>query len=406
MTASDGAQRPPGAFDDLGLSGPLLSAVRARGFVALRPIQAEAIPPSLEGRDVLGLARTGTGKTAAFVLPLLERLLRAGDGSGAAARPRALVLAPTRELCAQIAAVVEAFAAETELGCALVIGGVSAGPQRAALEAGADVIVATTGRLLDLARDDAVDLGGVETVVLDEADRMIDMGFLADVEDVLRRTPARSQTSMYSATMPPELLALAQGTLADPVVLDLGGGMPAETIDHALVLVRESRKPRLLRALIDAGGFAPAIVFVRTKQRAKAVFHGLEKRGERVALLHGDRGQASRERALTSFRSGDSSILVATDLASRGLDVEGVAHVVNYDVPLEPDTYVHRIGRTGRAERAGVALTFVGEGDLGAVRAIEHRIGARVDRRVVEGFAPLEDEDLAAPRRPRRRRRR
>jgi len=408
MDAPDGdgeAGDVPRRFEDLDLEPRVLAGARGVGFEALRPIQAAAIPEALAGRDVLGLARTGTGKTAAFALPILDRLARSGPPADRVG-PRALILAPTRELCAQIADDVERLGVPLGVAPALVIGGVSPAPQRDALAARPDVGVAPTGRLLDHVRAGATDLSGVEVLVLDEADRMVDMGFLPDVRAVIEAVGPARQTMMFSATMPPEVQALAQGSLREPCILDLGGGLPAETIDHAAVLVREGTKPRLLRALLDAlAPDARVIVFVRTKQRSKAVAHGLEKRGARVALLHGDRGQASRAEALARFRSGDATVLVATDLASRGLDVEGVALVVNHDVPLEPDQYVHRIGRTGRAERAGEAITFVGEGDLSDLRAIEFRIGARIPRRAVDGFPELEDEDLAgrggARRRPR-----
>lgn len=401
----------PARFEDLGLEPRVLEGVRGVGFEALRPIQAAAIPVALAGRDVLGLARTGTGKTAAFALPILDRLARGGaeprpgprPGPG---RPRALVLAPTRELSAQIADDFARLGAPLGVRPVLVIGGVNAGPQRDALAASPDVVVATTGRLLDHVRAGTVDLAGVEVLVLDEADRMVDMGFLPDVRAVIDAVGGARQTMMFSATMPPEVQALAQGTLRDPRIIDLGGGLPAETIDHSVVLVHEGTKPRLLRALLDAvEPGARVIVFVRTKQRSKAIAYGLEKRGASVALLHGDRGQSSRAEALARFRSGDATVLVATDLASRGLDVEGVALVVNHDVPLDPDQYVHRIGRTGRAERAGQAITFVGEGDLSDLRAIEFRIGARIGRRAVGGFPDLEDEDLTGRDGPGRRRR-
>lgn len=350
---------------------------------------------------MLGLARTGTGKTAAFALPILERVVAGGKEATACA----LVLAPTRELATQIASDFERLGVQTGVRVVLVMGGVDAGAQAAAIAEGADVIVACTGRLLDLMRSESVDISSVQVLVLDEADRMIDMGFLPDVRAILKKLPEGRQTMMFSATMPESVQALAQRNLRDPEIIDLGHTMPAETIEHSVTLVRGSAKPKLLRAVLDARademeGGTVAIVFVRTKQRAKAVSFGLEKRGMSVALLHGDKKQGARTRALTSFREGTTAILVATDLASRGLDVEGVSIVVNYDVPEDPDAYVHRIGRTGRAERSGEAVTFVSEGDLEPLRAIEHRIGARLERRVRKGFAALEEEDLI----PRRRR--
>lgn len=392
-------------FEALGLSAPLLAGVRAAGFTAPRPIQARALPAALAGRDVLGLARTGTGKTAAFALPLLEAVGRREPGPA----PVALVLAPTRELATQIAAECERLGSALAPRVALLIGGVKSAAQEARLAAGADVVVATVGRLLDHLRSGALSLDDVETLVLDEADRMVDMGFLPDVQRVLDRLPVERQTMMFSATMPESVQALAQRRLREPEIIDLGHTMPAETIDHVVVTVRESAKPKLLRALLDEAEGQSVLVFVRTKQRAKSVSYGLQKRGLEVELLHGDKKQGARTRALDRFRSGEAAVLVATDLASRGLDVEGVGRVLNYDVPTDPDTYVHRIGRTGRAERAGVAFTFVAPGDLPELRAIEHRIGERIQRAEIPGFAVLDVEELSggrAPRRGGRRRRR
>ena len=382
-------------FEDLGLSEAALRGVRDAGFEAPRPIQAATLPPALAGRDVLGLARTGTGKTAAFALPILERLAARSGHERTERAPMALVLAPTRELSMQIAGDIASLGKHIGGRVALVMGGVDAERQVTELAGGVDVVVATTGRLLDHMRTGAVDLSRVEVVVLDEADRMIDMGFLFDVRSVLRAIGDERQTMMFSATMPEALQALAQGNLREPKIVDLGHTLPAETIEHHAVLVRGSAKPKLLRVILDAEDATSVMVFVRTRKRAKAVAFGLEKRGESVALLHGDKKQGARTRALQSFREGEARVLVATDLASRGLDVEGVSHVVNYDVPEDPDAYVHRIGRTGRAERRGAAVTFIARGDLGALRAIEHRIGARVERRTVKGFAALDEEDLS-----------
>ncbi len=395
---SDGQEVP---FDTLGLTEPVLAAVRDAGFTGCRPIQARALPPALAGRDVLGLARTGTGKTAAFVLPILERLVgespgepTGGSPSVRSLEPRALVLTPTRELAQQIAAEFARLGTYVRPRVVLLMGGTPPARQVEALAAGSDVVVATVGRLLDLVHGGTCDLSRVRTLVLDEADRMVDLGFLPDVRRVVARLPVERQTMLFSATMPEALQALAQGLLREPEILDLGNALPPETIDHALLPVRSSAKTKLLVKLLGEEGFRSAIVFVRTKQRAKAISFQLEKRGFVVSLLHGDRKQRSRERALESFRSGATPVLVATDLASRGLDVEGVSHVINYDVPLDADSYVHRIGRTGRSERAGIAYTMIARGDLPAVRAIEHRIGARLERRSVEGFSKLDDEDL------------
>ena len=397
----------PGPFHALGLNADLLRGVADAGFVELRPIQAAALPAALDGRDVLGLARTGTGKTAAFALPILQRLADRRAGAG---HPRALVLAPTRELARQIEGDLEALGRHLPLRVAAAYGGVKVDGQRAALEAGCDVLVACTGRLLDLVREGVCALTELEVLVLDEADRLLDMGFLPDVRRILERVPEERQTMLFSATMPEEVQALAQRVLRDPEIIDLGHTRPAETIAHSLHPVRASARSKLLRSIVEADEQGSAIIFARTKLRAKQVSRQLEKRGHTVALLHGDKKQGARDRALSGFRAGEVRFLVATDLASRGLDVEGVARVVNFDVPLDPDTYVHRIGRTGRSERAGEAITIASVDELELVRAIEERIGARIPRRFLPGFTPLDldellDEQAGRPRPGRRGRR-
>ena len=392
-----GAEIPPEVeaevptFASFGLHPAVLEGVEAAGFLAPRPIQARAIPSALEGRDILGLARTGTGKTAAFALPLLQRLVTAEGTPGAV---RALVLAPTRELAQQIGADIEKLGQGTGRQVALLIGGIKIERQREALREGATIAVACTGRLMDLVEEGTVSLKEIEVLVLDEADRMVDMGFLPDVRRILKAIPKERQTMMFSATMPEEIQALAQRILKAPDIIDLGNAAPPETIDHAILPVRSSAKTKLLLQILKGEGFNSAIVFVRTKARGKVLTFQLEKRGLTVALLHGDKKQGARGRALDGFKSGEFAVLVATDLASRGLDVEHVSHVINYDVPLDPDTYVHRIGRTGRAERKGIAFTLLSRGDLEPLRAIEHNIGARIERRFLEGFAELDDEYL------------
>ncbi len=393
----------PGSFDDLDLSPALRQGVRDVGFVELRPIQAAALPVALGGRDVLGLARTGTGKTAAFALPILQRL----QGRPAAAgRPRALILAPTRELARQIEGDLVDLGRHLTVRMAAAYGGVKIDRQREALESGCDVLVACTGRLLDLAREGSCELGEVEVLVLDEADRLLDMGFLPDVRRILERVPDERQTMFFSATMPEAVQALAQGVLKEPEIIDLGHTRPAETIEHSLHPVRSTARSKLLRTIVEADEAGSAIIFTRTKQRAKQVARQLEKRGHAVSLLHGDKKQGARDRALQGFRDGEVRFLVATDLAARGLDVEGVARVVNFDVPLDPDTYVHRIGRTGRADRSGEAITIASVDELDQVRAIEARIGARIPRKFMPTFAPMDLHELldeAASRKPPRR---
>ncbi|MFT5731580.1 MAG: ATP-dependent RNA helicase RhlE [Planctomycetota bacterium] len=413
-------------FESFGLAPSVMAGVIEAGFEAPRPIQVSAIPPALEGRDILGLARTGTGKTAAFALPLLQRLVTheashaaaesaaessAGEpaetegdaASEPGARPaagdppsfiRALVLAPTRELAIQIGSDIAKLGSAAGQGVALLIGGIKIDRQREALRAGATIAVACTGRLMDLVREGTCSLAGVEVLVLDEADRMVDMGFLPDVRRVLKLVPIERQTMMFSATMPEEIQALAQRILKGPEIIDLGNAAPPDTIEHVLLPVRSSAKTKLALQILKSEEFRSAIIFVRTKQRGKVLTFQLEKRGITVTLLHGDKKQGARGRALDGFKNGDFEVLVATDLASRGLDVENISHVINYDVPLDPDTYVHRIGRTGRAERKGLAFTLISRGDLEAVRAIERNIGERIPRRFLEGFAELDDEYL------------
>ena len=381
----------PGSFDDLDLAPALRQGVADAGFVELRPIQAAALPVALDGRDVLGLARTGTGKTAAFALPILQRL----EGrTAAAARPRALILAPTRELARQIEGDLADLGRHLSVRMAAAYGGVKIDRQREALTSGCDVLVACTGRLLDLVREGACELDDVEVLVLDEADRLLDMGFLPDVRRILERVPDARQTMFFSATMPEAVQALAQGVLKEPEIIDLGHTRPAETIEHSLHPVRSTARSKLLRTIDDADEAGRAIIFTRTKQRAKQVARQLEKRGHAVSLLHGDKKQGARDRALQGFRDGEVRFLVATDLAARGLDVEGVARVVNFDVPLDPDTYVHRIGRTGRADRSGEAITIASVDELDQVRAIEARIGARIPRKFMPTFAPMDLHEL------------
>ncbi|MEM9800911.1 MAG: DEAD/DEAH box helicase [Planctomycetota bacterium] len=397
----------PGDFTAFGLHPDVLRGVTGAGFDAPRPIQSAVLSHALEGGDVLGLARTGTGKTAAFALPILQRVAEAERAPGAP--PLALVVAPTRELAQQIRAEIERLGAHVGVAAVALHGGVRPGDQRDALAAGVDVVVATTGRLLDLVGSGDCDLSRVETLVLDEADRLFDMGFLADVRRIVELVPAERQTMMFSATMPEAVQALAQSILREPEIVDLGRSLPAETIDHALHPVRASAKDKLLRAIVDAAEDGSVLVFVRTKRGATEVAHRLRRTGRSIELLHGDRRQGARRRALDAFRGGEVDVLVATDLAARGLDVEGVGTVVNYDVPREPDAYVHRIGRTGRAERSGTAITIATEDEREHVAAIEERIGARLRRRYLDGFAVLDLAELAdeaQARRPRRRRRR
>jgi ATP-dependent RNA helicase RhlE len=377
-------------FGRLPLHADLARAVREAGFIEPRPIQSETIPAALEGADVLGLAQTGTGKTAAFALPLLQRLL-AAPGAG----PRALVLAPTRELAAQIDAEIRLLAKFTRVRTALVFGGASMSAQISALRRRPDVVVACPGRLLDLLDRGAVRLDAIETLVLDEADHMFDMGFLPSIRRVLAALPRRRQNLLFSATMPREIRHLADEVLVDPHIVSLANSAPAETIAHALYPVPEGRKGALLTSILGSAECSSAIVFTRTKHRARRLAEQLARAGHRAIALQGNMSQGQRERAMGGFRDRRFDVLVATDIAARGIDVSGVSHVINYDVPNTPEAYTHRIGRTGRSERHGEACTFVTGEDWGWVRATERMIGSEIPRREVERLTEVESSRSA-----------
>lgn len=371
--------KPETGFMKLRLNLHLQRGIAAAGFVEPRPIQCQTIPATLEGRDVLGLAHTGTGKTAAFALPVLERLL-AKPGSG----PRILILAPTRELVSQISAEMCSLAKFTCIKIATVYGGVSAQSQRAALRVRPEIVVACPGRLLDLLEQGSVRLDRIETLVLDEADHMFDMGFLPDVLRIIAALPKRRQNLLFCATMPKEIRRLADQMLRDPHVVELTDAIPAPTIEHALYPTDGASKLRLLQRLLGDEGFTSAIVFTRTKRRAKRLAQQLSKSGRRAVALQGEMSQNQRDRAMAGFRKQQFDILVATDIAARGIDVEWVSHVINFDMPSTPDAYTHRIGRTGRAEREGKAYTLVTGEDQALVRAVEDRIGSRITRRRID----------------------
>jgi ATP-dependent RNA helicase RhlE len=367
------------SFDAFDLAPRILRGVTDAGFTEPRPIQRDAIPAVLAGRDVLGLAKTGTGKTAAFALPILDGLLRQRSRG-----PRALVVAPTRELAQQIDAEIRLLGRHIRLQTVTIYGGVSQRPQIAALRQNPDVLVACPGRLLDLYGQGEIDFSRIETLVLDEADHMFDMGFLPDIRRILGALPAERQNLLFSATMPDEIRHLADRMLTDPVVVELSSKAPVSTIEHALYPVEEKQKAPLLDAVLELPGFASAIVFTRTKHRARRLAQQLDKRGHRAAALQGNMSQNARDRAMNGFRKRTFDILVATDIAARGIDVEKVSHVINYDVPTTAEAYTHRIGRTGRAEREGKAVTFITDDDAQMVRAIERMIGARIERRAIE----------------------
>ncbi len=368
-------------FDRFGLHHTLVRGIRAAGFDSPRAIQLETIPAGRDGRDVLGLAQTGTGKTAAFALPLLNQLLEVRRKG-----PRALVLAPTRELANQIAIEIRMLSKFTQIKVVNIYGGVPIRNQVNALRRHPEIVVGCPGRLLDLLQQGVLRLGRIETLVLDEADHMFDMGFLPDIRRILAALPAQRQNMLFSATMPREIRRLADSVLTDPHVVELADSAPAGTIDHGLYLVAERRKRDLLQLLLSRDDCHSAIVFTRTKHRARRLAEQLSKAGHRAVSLQGNMSQNQRDRAMRGFRSRQHDILVATDIAARGIDVAGVSHVINFDVPNTPEAYTHRIGRTGRAELEGVACTFVTSSDRDWVYSTERMIGSTIPRREVEGF--------------------
>ncbi len=363
-------------FSSFGLHPQIEEGVRSQDYDTPTPIQAQAIPSILRGNDVLGLAQTGTGKTAAFALPILHQLLE-----GPRKRVRALIVAPTRELAHQIHDAFCALGAETGLRSVAVYGGVGMGPQIQRLRGGAEIVVACPGRLLDHLQQGTADLSNVEVVVLDEADRMFDMGFLPDIRRILKRLPADRQTLLFSATMPPDIRRLAKEILFDPVTVEVDRQTPVATVAHALYPVEESGKGEALLQLLYRTDTESVLVFTRTKRRAGRVAKGLVSAGFSASCLQGNLSQSRRQEALDGFRSGKYRILVATDIAARGIDVSTISHVINYDMPDTVDAYTHRIGRTGRAARSGDAFTLVTPADAGAVRAIERMMGSRIARR-------------------------
>jgi ATP-dependent RNA helicase RhlE len=369
-------------FASLQLHPSLIKSIRELGFARPTPVQADAIPPALEGRDVLACAQTGSGKTAAFLLPIMQRLLGKPRG-----RTRALVLAPTRELAAQILEEFNNLATHTPLTGAAVFGGVGMGPQEHAFRAGVDIIVATPGRLLDHMRSPYVNFSHLECLVLDEADRMLDMGFLPDIRRVLRALPQKRQTLFFSATMPPEIAALTREMLVNPATVQRERqAAPASGITQAIYPVSQELKTPLLVHLLKTGQISQALVFTRTKHRANRVAEYLVNAGVKAERIHGNRSQAQRTQALAGFKDGRYPVLVATDIAARGIDVEELGHVVNFDVPQASEDYIHRVGRTGRAEAVGEAFTFVSPQEENELRDIEKAIGRRLPRVTVPDF--------------------
>ncbi|MDA1098483.1 MAG: DEAD/DEAH box helicase [Proteobacteria bacterium] len=365
-------------FAGLKLAQPILRAISDEGYTTPTPIQVKSIPPLLEGRDLLGVAQTGTGKTAAFALPLLHRL--AGEAGKPAAKPRpkqprALILAPTRELAGQINDSLRSYGRHLELRTAVIFGGVSARPQIQTLNRGIHVLVATPGRLLDLMNQGQVRLDAVEVFILDEADRMLDMGFIRDVKKIIAAVPARRQTALFSATMPESVQSLASGLLHDPVRVEAApAATTVEKVEQKIFFVPKDKKRALLSELLKDQDIARVLIFTRTKHGANRVARHLEQTGISSDAIHGNKAQNARQRALDGFRSGSIRALVATDIAARGIDVEGVTHVINFELPNEPESYVHRIGRTARAGAGGVAISFCDHEERAYLRDIEKTI--------------------------------
>jgi ATP-dependent RNA helicase RhlE len=368
------------AFKQLGLSDEAVRGVQAAGYTEPTPIQLRAVPVILSGKDVIGSAQTGTGKTAAFALPILTLLKTHG-------KCRCLVLTPTRELAAQVETAFRDYGRFTDLRTAVIFGGVGYGQQKQDLQRGADVVVATPGRLLDLLGQGTLHLRDVSVLVLDEADRMLDMGFLPDVRKIIERCPRTRQTLLFSATIPPEIDRLAAWALRQPERIQIGvSRSPAETVTHACYPVATSQKYQLLAALLQRTNFDSVLIFCRTKHGADKIAKRLRSDNHSVAALHSNRTQRERIEALEGFKSGKYEVMVATDIAARGIDVEDISHVINYDVPQHPEDYVHRIGRTGRALKVGDAFTLATMEELDDLRAIERFIGQKIPRLKLENF--------------------
>lgn len=397
-------------FEELDLIAPVRLALADEKYLTPTPIQAQTVPAALLGKDVLGCAQTGTGKTAAFALPILNRLGQR-NRQATPKRPFVLVLAPTRELAIQIGESFATYGRHLQLRQALVYGGVGQGSQVRALSRGSHILVATPGRLLDLMNQGYIKLDQLEIFVLDEADRMLDMGFLPDLKRIISQLPDQRQSLFFSATLPPKIIELSQRLLRNPVSVNVTPKSTSlEAIDQRVLFVERSGKLALLRRILNSNGVERALVFTKTKRGANVVAEKLERCGIKAAAIHGNKSQGARQRALEAFRRKQVQVLVATDVAARGLDIDGITHVVNFDLPVEPDSYIHRIGRTGRAGAAGIALSFCTAGERGELRAIERLIGQRVpvarDQPQAEFTSngplppPSERRDPAARRRP------
>ena len=389
------------SFESLGLSAELLRAVAEQGYTEPTPIQAQAIPIVLSGRDLLGAAQTGTGKTAGFTLPLLQRLTTSANASASPARHpvRALILVPTRELAAQVQESVRAYGRHLKVRSTVIFGGVGFNPQAMELRRGVDIVVATPGRLLDHVEQRTIDLRHVEVLVLDEADRMLDMGFIPAIRRILALLPVRRQNLLFSATFPDEIRKLAGSFMRDPATVEVAPrNRPVELISQVAHPVDQGRKRELLAHLVKAGDWHQVLVFTRTKHGANRLAQQLERDGIEADAIHGNKSQPARTRALKRFKDNELQVLVATDIASRGLDIEELPHVVNYDLPHVPEDYVHRIGRTGRAGLSGEAVSLVSGEDRPLLAAIERLINRRIEQRTIAGFEPGSSYHAAVPR--------
>ncbi len=368
-------------FNKFNFHPSVAEGIKAAGFATPTLIQKQAIPPVLKGQDVMGIAQTGTGKTAAFVLPILERLIKGERG-----HVRALIIAPTRELVEQIHGAIQSLGKRTRLRSVTIYGGVSINPQIHKLRSGVEIVVACPGRLLDHISHGTIKLSRLEVLVLDEADRMFDMGFLPDIRRIISQVPAKRQTLMFSATMPDDIRRLAQDVLCTPVTVQVNPSVPVSTVKHALYPVAQHLKTAFLLELLRDTDTESVLVFTRTKHRARRVGEQLEKAGYRAASFQGNLSQSKRQEALDGFRNGSYQVLVATDIAARGIDVLSISHVINYDMPDTVDAYTHRIGRTGRATKNGDAFTFISREDESMVQNIEYVLGEKIERRMLKGF--------------------
>ena len=385
------------SFNSFNLHPQIAAGVEALGYSTPTPIQSQALPPVLQGQDVMGLAQTGTGKTAVFVLPILNRLIKQPRG-----RVRALIVAPTRELAEQIKTAVAAMGRRTPLRSMTIYGGVPMNPQIQRLRAGVDIVVACPGRLLDHLHQGTINLSNVEVLVIDEADRLFDMGFLPDIRKIIQNVPAKRQTLLFSATMPEDVRRLAYDILHAPVTVQINPGKPVNTVAHALYPVDPNRKTELLLELLRLTDMESVLIFTRTKHRARRLGQQLGRAGWRAASLQGNLSQGQRQAAIDGFRDGSYQVLVATDIAARGIDVSRISHVISYDMPDTPDAYTHRIGRTGRAEKTGDAFTFYTREDEDIVRGIERVLGEEIECRKLKGFeyqrpAPPRESQHARP---------